>query len=80
MGISQEHYNALVAASKAFWTQKDYSFPQTEAVMTSVFGIDRSSTEARAWSTFWVDLTNADEKRDAGEDYVKVRGRCHHFC
>ncbi|KAJ7479092.1 ribonuclease H-like domain-containing protein [Mycena latifolia] len=68
-GVSEEQYETFKTASQRFLTEKDFSFPQVEAAMNTVFGQDRGSKEARAWKTYWDTLGVAEERNSNGQEY-----------
>ncbi|KAJ7121160.1 hypothetical protein C8R44DRAFT_736839 [Mycena epipterygia] len=70
MGLSKEQYEALKTASIRFLTEKNYGFSETESVMATVFCDDRSSIEAKAWTTYWSVLSTAGESMDQNEAYT----------
>ncbi|KAJ7873123.1 hypothetical protein B0H14DRAFT_3438571 [Mycena olivaceomarginata] len=51
MGLSTKRYEALKTVSTRFLTEKNFGFNETEGAMAAVFGNDRSSIEAKAWTT-----------------------------
>ncbi|KAJ6545925.1 hypothetical protein B0H10DRAFT_2202930, partial [Mycena sp. CBHHK59/15] len=55
--------------SKRFWDEETFGFPHTEAAMTTVFGPDRSSKEAQAWTVYWSALGAEEEKKKARTKY-----------
>ncbi|KAJ6631296.1 hypothetical protein B0H10DRAFT_2183260 [Mycena sp. CBHHK59/15] len=69
MGVSNEQYGTLKAASEHFLNEKDFSFPHIDAAMTEIFGVDHSSKEARAWKDHFKALEIAEEKMKAGDAY-----------
>ncbi|KAJ6595416.1 hypothetical protein B0H10DRAFT_2167812 [Mycena sp. CBHHK59/15] len=53
MALSSEDYEAFGVASERFCNEKDFNFPQTEALMAAVFGADRTSPAAKGWAAYW---------------------------
>ncbi|KAJ7435663.1 hypothetical protein B0H11DRAFT_2366713 [Mycena galericulata] len=62
-------YEIFKTASARFLVEAEFGFPQTEAAMSTVFGLDRSSTEAQIWKTYWADLGSEEEKRKDGKEF-----------
>ncbi|KAJ6597385.1 hypothetical protein B0H10DRAFT_2441680 [Mycena sp. CBHHK59/15] len=69
MGVSNEQYGTLKAASERFLNEKNFSFPHIDAALTEIFGVDHSSKEARAWKDHFKALEIAEEKMKAGDAY-----------
>ncbi|KAJ6623883.1 hypothetical protein B0H10DRAFT_2213253 [Mycena sp. CBHHK59/15] len=61
MALSSEDYEAFGVASECFCNEKDFNFPQTEALMAAVFGADRTSPAAKGWAAYWSALGAAEE-------------------
>ncbi|KAJ6576326.1 hypothetical protein B0H10DRAFT_2345315 [Mycena sp. CBHHK59/15] len=61
MALSSEDYEAFGVASERFCNEKDFNFPQTEALMAAVFGADRTSPAAKGWAAYWSALGAAEE-------------------
>ncbi|KAJ7509381.1 hypothetical protein B0H11DRAFT_1901503 [Mycena galericulata] len=63
----------IETASARFLVEAKFGFPQTEAAMSTVFGLDRSSMEAQIWKTYWADLGAEEEKRKDGKVFNLVQ-------
>ncbi|KAK7006852.1 hypothetical protein R3P38DRAFT_2554928 [Favolaschia claudopus] len=70
MGLSNEEYSALCSASDKFFTISSYGFDDVKAVMQLVFGSDRSSDEALAWTSYWDPVFPLAEQLDRDEPYT----------
>ncbi|KAK6984375.1 hypothetical protein R3P38DRAFT_3231852 [Favolaschia claudopus] len=70
MGLSNEEYNALCSGSDKFFTISSYGFDDVKAVMQLVFGSDRSSDHALAWTSYWERVFPLAEQLDCDEPYT----------
>ncbi|KAJ7122679.1 hypothetical protein C8R43DRAFT_959183 [Mycena crocata] len=52
-GSRMSNTRRLKTASNRFWTENGFNFPDIEAAMIAVFGNDRRSAEAQAWTQYW---------------------------
>ncbi|KAJ7512918.1 hypothetical protein B0H11DRAFT_1898177 [Mycena galericulata] len=73
MVLTSEQYEIFKTASARFLVEAEFGFPQTEAAMSTVFGLDRSSMEAQIWKTYWADLGSEEEKRKDGKEFNLVQ-------
>ncbi|KAJ7254771.1 hypothetical protein C8J57DRAFT_1656831 [Mycena rebaudengoi] len=70
MGISLVQHEALKTAATRLWNEKDFTLFQTEAVMTSVFGTDRSQPDAQLWVAYWAAMSCVYEAIDNDKEYT----------
>ncbi|KAK6981691.1 hypothetical protein R3P38DRAFT_3459720 [Favolaschia claudopus] len=70
MGLSNEEYNALCSGSDKFFTISSYGFDDVKAVMQLVFGSDRSSDHALAWTSYWERVFPLAGQLDRDEPYT----------
>ena len=81
MGVSPEQHRALKTASDHFLSEHDFSYPQIDELMISIFGSDRTPKDAQAWTEYWAASGAAEEKKE-GLKYKlpKVHGHCFTSC
>ncbi|KAK0486424.1 hypothetical protein IW261DRAFT_1559825 [Armillaria novae-zelandiae] len=67
--LKPNDYEKLCQASQAFLSDSNFGHPEVENVMSMVFGSYQTRLDdpnAKAWSSYWTNLANYEEKRREG--------------